>query len=102
MVAFLGSGSAVPPADKEVSAFRDHKHARSSDSSSREELIHVVILFRHTVRAPRAFPTSDPLLREELFPRGVERSTRKGLEATRNASLVWRSWYKDFLTCKWT
>ncbi|XP_028967265.1 uncharacterized protein LOC114828219 [Galendromus occidentalis] len=62
------------------------------------ELQHVALLFRHTVRAPRVFPPNDSLLRPDLFPRGVERSTREGLLATRNTTLVWREWYKDFLT----
>lgn len=61
------------------------------------QLQHVALLFRHTVRAPRVFPPNDSLLRPDLFPRGVERSTRQGLLATRNATLVWREWYKDFL-----
>lgn len=65
---------------------------------SKPQLQHVALLFRHTVRAPRVFPSKDSLLRPELFPRGVERSTRQGLIATRNATLVWREWYKDFLT----
>ncbi|XP_022643480.1 uncharacterized protein LOC111242851 isoform X2 [Varroa destructor] len=62
------------------------------------KLIHVALLFRHTVRAPRLLPISDPLLRLESFPRGLVRSTRKGLQAARNTSLIWKDWYKNFLT----
>lgn len=95
-IAIIGSRAANGSSNLMTSALTDEEQGSSYPPPS-QELVHVALLFRHTVRAPRIFPTADPLLRPELFPRGIERSTRKGLEATRNVSLIWKTWYKDFL-----
>lgn len=71
---------------------------RVKKSFTEPQLVHAAVLFRHTVRAPRVFPPNDPLLKPELFPSGVERSTPRGLKAAREAALVWREWYKHYLT----
>lgn len=90
-------GTTGEPSSADSQPTQARSDAAAKLTVPKPQLQHVALLFRHTVRAPRVFPPNDSLLRPEFFPRGGERSTREGLIATRNATLVWREWYKDFL-----
>ena len=97
LIVAFGTGDSSSKSNHKASSEAGKSDATVQLAVPKPQLQHVAVLFRHTVRAPRVFPPNDSLLRPELFPRGVERSTREGLIATRNATLEWRGWYKDFL-----
>ncbi|OQR79337.1 hypothetical protein BIW11_05808, partial [Tropilaelaps mercedesae] len=73
VVIFNSHGERIKPRDIALQFNESHSKVRPIEDF---RLLHVALLIRHTVRAPRAFPTSDTLLKPQLFPRGAERSTR--------------------------